>query len=247
MALVEPPILQHERLGTVNEYVYYGPPSFSTISYAMDLKARLLHFTNHQQSSDDVARIYWGLRNISVVATTAFQTDSLSDICFSDRCEVLERAVQELLHRSLRESSRKSDNRDLIFALFARACLIYIYSALRELLTNVKIFQEIGNRMGVGLDIGDHDLNDLLSAFPDLMLWVLCLGRGVVLSSKVSFAEMTTRILKAKETEDRMTKDLATAFLWPEGRKNYDGSTFGDVGSDDVSSPEPWVVDVSLS
>jgi hypothetical protein len=112
---------------------------------------------------------------------------------------------------------------------------------------NMKIFQEVGNMLEKSMDIGDRDLNILLSTFPDLMLWVLFLGgSAAVLPRKVWFAKMVTRILMVCETEDNMIKDAANAFLWPEGRENYNGCTSHDLVSADVPGPELWVPGVPI-
>lgn len=227
MVLLEPPVLHPSRFVAANYYTYFGRPSTSTTVYATNLKARFLHFTRHLQSSDDAARIFWGLRNVSILKTTASSTDSASarDMHFSDRCELLEREVQQLLHRALRDSNAEPEKSNLIFTLFARASLLYIYSMLRDLLMNVKMFEELGNILEESMDIDDKDLNLLLGTFPDLMLWMLFLGGGMAaLSRKIWYAKTAGRILRVWKVEDNMIKGAATAFLWPEGRENYDDS-----------------------
>jgi hypothetical protein len=249
MVLVELPVMRPARFAIVNHHTYYGSPSFSTTSYAADLEARLLHFTRQLEPSNSAARIYWGLRNVSILKTTASSTDSNSSrgLHFSDRCELLEREVQQLLHRSLRESSPEIDKHSLIFTLFARASLIYIYSALRDLLMNVKMFQELGNMLEESMDIGDYDLNILLGTFPDLMLWVLFLGGSVAgLSHKVWFAKTAARILRVFKIEDNMIKGSAAAFLWPEKRENYDDSAPYGTASVDLRGPEFRTPEVPL-
>ena len=78
----------------------------------------------------------------------------------------------------------------------------------------------------LSMDIGDRDLDILLKTFPDLMLWVLFWGRSAaILPRKTWFAKMAARILVAGKTEDNIIRDAASAFLWPEGRENYNGST----------------------
>ena len=135
--------------------------------------------------------------------------------------------MQDLLHRHLHTSDRGSKIYILIFALFARASLIYINAALRELLVNVKLFQEISNMIEQSMDIGDRDLDILLRTFPDLMLWVLFWGgSAAILPRKTWFAEMAARILVAGKTEDTIIRDAASAFLWPEGREKLQGQYF---------------------
>jgi hypothetical protein len=125
----------------------------------------------------------------------------------------------------------------LIFTLFARASLIYICSTLRELLMGAKIFQEVGNTLKESMDLGDNDLSILLSEFPDLLLWVLSLGeRSVSLSHKVWFADMATRVMMVCQRQDDVAEDAARDFLWPEGRKNYDGCTLRDSASAGLTS-----------
>ncbi|KFY02862.1 hypothetical protein O988_01861 [Pseudogymnoascus sp. VKM F-3808] len=240
IVLVEPPIFNPARFASANHHAYYGPPSLSTSLYAADLNARLFNFTHQLVLCNDVARIYWGLRNLSILKATANSTDSTSShgLQFSDRCELLEREVQQLLHSSLRESGPEIDNHNLIFTFFARASLLYIYSALRDLLMNVKMFQEVGNQLQDSLDMNDSDLDIFLGTFPDLMLWVLFLGGSVVdFPQKIWFSKTAARVLRACKVEDNNVKRAAVAFLWPEDRENYNDSAPHDTLIVDLHGP----------
>jgi hypothetical protein len=69
------------------------------------------------------------------------------------------------------------------------------------------------------------------------MLWVLFIGGSAAhkKTSKVWSVKTTSRILRVKETN---INTAATAFIWPESRKNYDDSTGKDFEMDDIVLPE---------
>jgi hypothetical protein len=229
--------------------VYYGPPSLSTISYALALCTRLANFTGDQTPSNLAARIFWGLRNLSVLKETANVTEGLSyeSITFSDRVELIERETENLLHDTLQVtapgSAPKKPSPTLLFTLFAYATLIYINSAFRELVPSF-ITMSLAHRLELSMDIEDTELNILLGTFPELMLWILFLGGGAARPrSKIWFAKSASKILRVQKLEEeRGITAASTTFLWPEGRENYDDST----GEEDYFA-DPSPVEVAFA
>jgi hypothetical protein len=224
---------------------YYGPPSLSTTSYALALCTRLANFTGQQKPSDLAARIFWGLRNLSVLKETANVTEGLSyeSISFSDRVELIERETENLLHDTLHITTPGSAPRKrspiLIVTLFAYATLIYINSLFRELVPSF-ITMVLAQRLEISMDIEDAELNILLGTFPELMLWILFLGGGAARTKpKIWFAKTASKILRVQKLEEEKSITAAsTSFLWPEGRENYDDSTGTDEEMTDLSPVE---------
>jgi hypothetical protein len=224
---------------------YYGPPSLSTASYALGFCTRLVNFTGQQEPSELAAKILWGLRNISVLKETANVAESLSyeSISFSDRVELIERETQKLLHDTLQINepgyAPKQPNPSLIFTLFTYATLIYINSVFRDLVPSF-ITVVLANRLEIGMDLEDAELNILLGTFPELMLWTLFIGGGAARpKSKVWFAKIASKILRVQKLEEEKGITAAsTFFLWPEGRENYDDSTGDDFEMTDLSEVE---------
>lgn len=224
---------------------YYGPPSFSTTSSVLAFCTRLLNFTGQQHSSQLAANILWGLRNISLLKDTANVTESLSyeSISFSDRVELIERETEKLLHGTLQNNepgyAPKRPSPNLIFTLFAYATLIYINTVLRDLVPSF-ITVILAQRLELGLDLEDTELNILLGTFPELMLWMLFLGGGAARpNSKIWFAKTASKILRMQKLEEEPDITAAsTSFLWPEGRENYNETTGHDLEMTDVSEVE---------
>lgn len=225
---------------------YYGPPSLSTTSYAQAFCTRLVNFTSQQEPSDLVAKILWGLRNLSILKETANVAESLSyeSISFSDRVELIERETEKLLHGTLQKSepghAPKKPSPSLIFTLFSYATLIYINTVFRELVPSFITFI-LAHRLELGMDLEDAELNILLGTFPELMLWMLFLGGGAAQSkSKIWFAKTASKILRVQKLEEEPGITVAsTSFLWPEGgRENYDDTTGHDLEMTDLSEVE---------
>lgn len=224
---------------------YYGPPSMSTTSYALAFCTRLVNFTGQQKLCDLAARIFWGLRNLSLLKETANMTEGLSceSISFSDRVELIERETENLLHDALQDNNPnpgpKNPSPSVMFVLFAYSTLIYINSIFRELVPSF-ITMILAHRLEISMDIEDSELNILLGTFPELMLWILFLGGGASRpKSKIWFAKTASKILRVQKLEEETDITAASmSFLWPEGRENYDDSTGGDEGMTEVSSVE---------
>jgi hypothetical protein len=176
--------------------------------------------------------------------TDIYESDNLASFTYSDRLEVLEREVQMLFHHSLEhgyDTPREGAlNPSVIFIILAHATILYICYALRDLCPN-RLCDTIVGRLEFAMDIDDSDLNILIGTFPDMMLWALFTGGGGARkkNSKVWFAKTASRLLRIRKLEDETNiKAAAAAFIWPEGRENYDDSTGEDAETDDIVPPE---------
>lgn len=132
---------------------------------------------------------------------------------------------------------------NLILRLFANTALIYVGVTLRDVVES-ELHRNLAQRLELGMDIDDSELNILLGTFPDLMLWVLFIGGGAVrMRSKVWFARTAARILRIqKVSELDGIKEAASRFLWPEGRENYDPSLTVEVAEDVEVIADPGMV-----
>jgi hypothetical protein len=196
---------------------YFGKPSPAALSHINSFGARLYNFTG-SPLSDQAARVLWGLRSISELVaafrenSAAPDTASASDIQFTDRVEVLERLVHQLWF-----IEDPATPQHVIFQTFGFTCLIYIYTALRDLPMGLDMNRMLARKVKMALETC-AELNVLLATFPDLLLWEMLLcGRAASLRDKPFLAQQTTKILMVRKLED--AKDIIAAsdtFLWPE-------------------------------
>jgi hypothetical protein len=219
---------------------FYFPFSPMTHQLARELGTRFLNFTGATKLSEQVALVFWGLRSLSETLERIRQgkespdAERAEDLMFTDRVEVLERALHPLWFR---DSSTNSPNwsgiatpqtlspavsfapaQHPLFRLFGLACLIYVYSFLRELpqlqmlgLVSTRIFDTLAL-------ISDSDTNELLATFPDLMLWVLfTAGKVAGPREKGGFARLVAKILIIRGVEEEAgVQSAASKFLWPD-------------------------------
>lgn len=202
-----------------------------------------MNFSCHQKQSELAARILWGLRNISFFKETVNQleSDSCESILFSDRVELLEREVQNLLHNALEDIGQEAPasgrlHPALIFVILAYATLIYICFNFRDMLPSA-ITCVLAERLELAMDITDSDLNILLGTFPDLMLWVLFIGGDARMGRpRLWYAKTASRILRVKKVNrEADIKAASAAFIWPEGREHYDDSMGEDIEMINIS------------
>ncbi|KAH6701950.1 hypothetical protein BKA61DRAFT_199898 [Leptodontidium sp. MPI-SDFR-AT-0119] len=139
-------------------------------------------------------------------------TPRATDLQFSDRVEALERLVHSLWHVENPENPQHP-----IFRTFGWACLIYIYTILRELPKELGMNTMLANRIKLALE-SCPDLNVLLATFQDLLLWQMFLcGRVADYRDRPFFAQQATKILIVRKTESSGEILAASKeFLWPE-------------------------------
>jgi len=177
----------------------------------------LYNFTN-SQLSDQAANILWGLRNLSEIleaiheGTESPDTVLASDTQFTDRVEVLERLVHQLWY-----VDDPAEPQHAIFRTFGWACLIYIYTTLRELPKQLGMNAMLAARIKSALETSS-DVNVLLATFQDLLLWQMFIcGRVADARDRPFFAQQATKILMVRKLEDQTDIVIASeGFLWPE-------------------------------
>ncbi|KAL5326513.1 hypothetical protein ACEPPN_004199 [Leptodophora sp. 'Broadleaf-Isolate-01'] len=200
-----------------NLELIFGRPSAATGSYAKTFGNRLYNFTG-SSLSDLAGTVLWGLRNVSERlegihgGTEMLDTPRATDLQFSDRVEALERLVHSLWHVENPENPQHP-----IFRTFGWACLIYIYTILRELPKELGMNTMLANRIKLALE-SCPDLNVLLATFQDLLLWQMFLcGRVADYRDRPFFAQQATKILIVRKTESSGEILAASKeFLWPE-------------------------------
>ena len=139
-------------------------------------------------------------------------TPRATDIQFTDRVEALERLVHPLWYV---EDPHKPQHP--IFRTFGWACLIYIYTILRELPKELGINTLLANRIKLALE-ACPELNVLLATFQDLLLWQMFLcGRVADSRDRPFFAQQATKILivRKQESSDEIVA-ASKEFLWPD-------------------------------
>jgi hypothetical protein len=196
---------------------YFRRPSRKTVQYAKTFGTRLYNFTN-SPLSDQAVNILWGLRNLSEIleaiheGTESPDTVLATDTQFTDRVEVLERLVHQLWY-----VDDPAGQQHAIFRTFGWACLIYIYTTLRELPKELGMNAMLAARIKGALETSP-DVNVLLATFQDLLLWQMFIcGRVADARDRPFFAKEATKILMVRKLEDQT--DIVAAsegFLWPE-------------------------------
>jgi hypothetical protein len=196
--------------------VYFRRPSPYTMKNAKALGVRLFNFTELREFSDIAVNIYWGLRNLTEIvegfkAGVEVVDGHADDLQFSDRVEGLERATHTLWYSSTK------DPQTTIFRLFGSATLIYIYTILRELPSELRMLKLLAMRMKDQMERASN-LNYILATFPELMLWILFVaGQVAETERKPFFARQASKILLMKRIENQTDILKASqSFLWPE-------------------------------
>lgn len=141
---------------------------------AGDMKARLLPLTASPDLTQRILYIWLRLRYLTefLAAIPDNNTSKIDDCFFSDKIDFIERQVLSLLH----SDSLARSNSVAFLTAFLNAALIFIYEELRECpkWTNVCIC--LSQRIYSGLEM--VDLSSAARRCPDLLLWILLLGRS---------------------------------------------------------------------
>jgi len=96
----------------------------------------------------------------------------IDDYYFSDKCDFIERQILSLIH-----SERLSAVKSAAFVTaFLNAALIYVFEELRECPKWTNVCIALSARIFSGLQM--LDLDAIAGQCPDLLLWILMLGRS---------------------------------------------------------------------
>lgn len=215
IVLMTKPVLQPTVGSDLHQY--FGRPSAATASYVSTFQLRLCNFTG-SPLSEDAADVLWGLRNISALLEAIQEglespdTAIPEDMHFTDRVEVLERLVMKLWYVEDPDNEQHA-----IFRTFGWACLIYIYTVLRELPPELGMNSLLAGRIKAALE-ASPDLNVLLATFQDLLLWQMFVcGRVADSRDRPFFASQASKILIIRKMESENEIIVASeGFLWPE-------------------------------
>lgn len=215
IVLMTKPVLRPTVGNDLNEY--FGRPSPGTASYIKTFQLRLYNFTGSPLSKV-AANVLWGLRNISELLEAIHEgTESPDraipeDIHFTDRVEVLERLAMKLWLVEEPEGEQHA-----IFRTFGWACVIYIYTILRELPPELGMNPMLAGRIKASLE-ASPDLNVLLATFQDLLLWQMFIcGRVADARDRPFFASNASKILMIRKVESEDEIIVASeGFIWPE-------------------------------
>jgi len=162
-----------------------------------DLDSRLLPLTASPVLSQRIIYIYLRLRYLTQFLTLIPQKRTLQiDDCFySDKLDFIERAIIYLLHSELLATSPSA----AFLTGFLNAALIYVYEELRECPKWNNLCICLSERIHSGLQM--VDLESVAERCPDLLLWVLMLGRSgsnpLEMRGKMWFAERIEEVESA--------------------------------------------------
>ena len=140
------------------------------------LKSRLLPLTASPDLTEQILYIWLRLRYLTEFLASIPSTDrSKIDSClFSDKTDAIERHTLSLLH-----SDTLAECKEVAFlTAFLNAALIFIYEEMRECPKWTNICICLSQRIYSGLEM--LDLGVAARLCPDLLLWVLMLGRSGV-------------------------------------------------------------------
>ncbi|TVY32518.1 hypothetical protein LSUB1_G007535 [Lachnellula subtilissima] len=150
-----------------------GEPEANTITnYTCGtLNARLQSLTHSTPLTKRLIYIWLRLRSLSTFLLA--HTHDIDDYYFSDKCDSLERQILSLLH----SPSKTNPSSSLAFTTaFLNAALIYTTEELRECPKYTNICIALSARIYSGLQMAEFDA--LAAACPELLLWVLVMGRS---------------------------------------------------------------------
>jgi hypothetical protein len=138
-----------------------------------DLRERLLPLTESTDLSKSIIYIWLRLRYLTeFLARIATKPNEIDDCYFSDKIDFIERQALTLLYsESLAES-----NAVAFLTAFINASFIYIYEELRECPKWNNVSLCLSQRIHSGLQM--VDFGEIGRHCPDLLLWVLLLGRS---------------------------------------------------------------------
>lgn len=139
-----------------------------------DLEARLHPLTASGGLTQKILYIWLRLRYLTQFLATIPEnnTSKLDDCFFSDKIDFIERQTLFLLHSdTLAESSSPA-----FLTALLNASIIYIYEELRECPKWTNICICLSERIYSGLQMVDLSLG--AKHCPDLLLWILLLGRS---------------------------------------------------------------------
>jgi hypothetical protein len=138
-----------------------------------DLRERLLPLTESTDLSKSIIYIWLRLRYLTeFLANNVTKPNEIDDCYFSDKLDFIERQALTLLYsESLAES-----NAVAFFTAFINASFIYIYEELRECPKWNNVSLCLSQRIYSGLQM--VDFGEIGRHCPDLLLWVLLLGRS---------------------------------------------------------------------
>jgi hypothetical protein len=139
-----------------------------------DLRERLLPLTRSSDLSQKIIYLWLRLRYLTefLASIPNKNTSMIDDHLFSDKIDFIERQALFLLHsNSLAESGAVA-----FLSAFINASLMYIYEELRECPKGTNICICLSGRIHNGLEM--VDLSPVARQCPDLLLWILLLGRS---------------------------------------------------------------------
>jgi hypothetical protein len=138
-----------------------------------DLRERLLPLTESTDLSKSIIYIWLRIRYLTeFLANIATKPNEIDDCYFSDKIDFIERQALTLLYsESLAES-----NAVAFLTAFINASFIYIYEELRECPKWNNVSLCLSQRIHSGLQM--VDFGEIGRHCPDLLLWVLLLGRS---------------------------------------------------------------------
>jgi hypothetical protein len=172
-----------------------------------NLDSRLLPLTASPVLTQRIIYIYLRLRYLTqflnLIPTK--NTTQIDDCFYSDKVDFIERAILYLLHSDLLAEAPSA----AFLTGFLNAALIYVYEELRECPKWNNLCICLSERIHSGLQM--VDLERVAERCPDLLLWVLMLGR-----SGSNPLEMRGRVWYAERIKE-MEEGFGVSVPWTPG------------------------------
>ena len=161
-------------------------PSFNPTLYLVDedllptpppttLSQRLYPLAGSSSFAQTLTDLYSRLHQLTLFLTTS-SVAAFDDILFSDKLDILQRHIIDIMH----SSSLACSPHVAFLTAFLNACLIYIYGELRQVSPYTRLCVVLASRISSGLEM--MDLDSLLlqrNSVGDLLVWTLVVGRSV--------------------------------------------------------------------
>ena len=216
---MEKPLFETPSHSDVALSLQFGPPGEVTKTESHMFAERLLAYGVPSILCNIAMRVFWGLRNLTILGKTLDKpaVEDEDRFHFSASIEILMHNICALLEIQSPHTHEAHDSK--ITDIFAYGALIYLFSSLRGLPIDMSMFHMFADRMKRAAD--RSNLDSLADEFPEMMLWTLFQGGNAAKTPlKPWFAGKSSKILAGLKIESLGDIQLASqAFLWPESSR----------------------------
>ena len=213
---MEKPLFNTPAYSDVALSLQFGPPGEITKEESHLFGEKLLASSVPNVHCNIAMRVFWGLRNLTILGKTLDKPDVEDE----DRFQ-FSAAIETLTHNicALLEVQKPNTHETLlskITDIFAYGSLIYLFSSIRGLPIDMSMFHMFAERLKRAIEA--PTVNSISADFPELTLWTLFQGGKAAKGPLKSwFSGHSSKILVQYRVENSGdVQGASEAFLWPE-------------------------------